>query len=88
MAERVDGSEPDRFDVSGRASDPLSVPTSRTDGPPEDAASATPALKAEIVAEALPYLRRYTGQTILVKYGGHAIGGDASEASFAAISCC
>src|SRR5216683_684843 len=39
-------------------------------------ASATPALKAAVLAEALPYLRRYSGQTILVKYGGHAMGGN------------
>src|ERR1043166_7134922 len=35
---------------------------------------ANPALKAPGLAEALPYLRRYAGQTILVKYGGHAMG--------------
>src|SRR5881275_464882 len=35
---------------------------------------ANPALKAAVLAEALPYLRRYAGQTILVKYGGHAMG--------------
>ena len=42
--------------------------------------TADPALKATVLAEALPYLRRYSGQTILVKYGGHAMangeGGD------------
>ncbi|MBV9586783.1 MAG: acetylglutamate kinase, partial [Alphaproteobacteria bacterium] len=36
--------------------------------------TADPASKATILAEALPYLRRYSGQTILVKYGGHAMG--------------
>src|SRR5439155_4549683 len=35
---------------------------------------ANPALTAAVLAEALPYLRRYAGQTILVKYGGHAMG--------------
>ena len=40
--------------------------------PPIDAA---PALKAAVLGEALPYLRRYSGQTVLVKYGGHAMGG-------------
>src|SRR3954454_2076137 len=35
---------------------------------------ANPALKAAVLAEALPYLRRYAGQTVLVKYGGHAMG--------------
>jgi acetylglutamate kinase len=35
---------------------------------------ADPALKAAVLAEYLPYLRPYAGQTILVKYGGHAMG--------------
>ena len=30
--------------------------------------------KAETLAEALPYLQRYAGQTFVVKYGGHAMG--------------
>jgi acetylglutamate kinase len=42
-------------------------------------ASASPALKAAVLGEALPYLRRYSGQTVLVKYGGHAMGGPASN---------
>ena len=33
-----------------------------------------PAVKAAVLGEALPYLRRYSGQTVLVKYGGHAMG--------------
>src|SRR6267154_2503431 len=36
--------------------------------------TADPASKAAVLAEALPYLRRYAGQTVLVKYGGHAMG--------------
>jgi acetylglutamate kinase len=31
--------------------------------------------EAHIVAKALPYLRRYAGATIVVKYGGHAMEG-------------
>jgi acetylglutamate kinase len=31
--------------------------------------------EAQIVAKALPYLRRYAGATIVVKYGGHAMEG-------------
>lgn len=31
-------------------------------------------LKAETLVEALPYLRRYSGKTFVVKYGGHAMG--------------
>jgi acetylglutamate kinase len=30
--------------------------------------------RARILANALPYLRRYAGATIVVKYGGHAMG--------------
>ncbi|MDR0564497.1 MAG: acetylglutamate kinase [Azoarcus sp.] len=36
-------------------------------------ATAAPALKAEILAEALPYIRRFTDKTIVVKYGGNAM---------------
>jgi acetylglutamate kinase len=34
------------------------------------------AAQAHVVARALPYLRRYAGATIVVKYGGHAMGED------------
>jgi acetylglutamate kinase len=42
-------------------------------------APAEAALKAKVLAEALPYMRRYAGKTIVIKYGGHAMGegGDA-----------
>ncbi|QDH17535.1 acetylglutamate kinase [Swingsia samuiensis] len=37
--------------------------------------------QAKILAGALPYLRRYAGDTIVVKYGGHAMGeGELSRA--------
>ena len=29
---------------------------------------------ARTLAEALPYMRRFTGQTFVIKYGGHAMG--------------
>jgi acetylglutamate kinase len=38
--------------------------------------------QASTVARALPYLRRYAGATIVVKYGGHAMGDDVLAASF------
>ena len=41
---------------------------------PADLASATE--RAEVLAQALPFLRRYAGATIVVKYGGHAMGED------------
>lgn len=30
--------------------------------------------KAEVLSEALPYMRRFTGRTVVVKFGGHAMG--------------
>jgi acetylglutamate kinase len=46
--------------------------------PPDAPTGADPALKAAVLAESLPYLRRHAGRTMLVKYGGHAMadGGD------------
>ena len=32
-------------------------------------------LRAAVLAEALPYMRRYAGHTLVIKYGGHAMGG-------------
>jgi acetylglutamate kinase len=42
-----------------------------------------PVTKAAVLAEALPYMRRYAGKTLVVKYGGHAMGNDAIGDSFA-----
>src|SRR3954469_11593058 len=39
--------------------------------------------KARILAEALPYIRRFQGKTIVVKYGGNAMTDNALKASFA-----
>lgn len=38
---------------------------------------------AQILTEALPYIRRYQGKTIVIKYGGSAMGEDALKQSFA-----
>ena len=40
--------------------------------------------RARILAQALPYLRRYAGATIVVKYGGHAMGDEALARQFGA----
>ncbi len=42
-----------------------------------------PASKAATLAAALPYLRRYAGKTLVVKYGGHAMGDDKLGEMFA-----
>jgi len=39
--------------------------------------------QARILAEALPHMQRYDGQTVVVKYGGHAMGDAALAAAFA-----
>jgi acetylglutamate kinase len=41
------------------------------------------ALKAKILAEAMPYIRRFHGRTIVVKYGGNAMTDEALKKSFA-----
>ncbi len=40
--------------------------------------------KAGVLSEALPFLRRYSGKTFVVKYGGHAMGDEDLVLSFAA----
>ena len=39
--------------------------------------------KAHILSEALPYMQRYEGKVVVVKYGGHAMGDDKLAAQFA-----
>ena len=43
----------------------------------------TPDAKAAVLAEALPYIKRFWGQVVVVKYGGHAIGDEDSVRGFA-----
>jgi len=42
-----------------------------------------PALQAKVLSEALPYMQRYDRQTVVVKYGGHAMGDPALGETFA-----
>jgi acetylglutamate kinase len=42
-----------------------------------------PLATARTLAEALPYLQRYDGATVVVKFGGHAMGDDAAMDAFA-----
>ena len=39
--------------------------------------------KAEVLSEALPFMRQYSGRTFVVKYGGHAMGDQKLSSSFA-----
>ncbi|MBU1275574.1 MAG: acetylglutamate kinase [Proteobacteria bacterium] len=42
-----------------------------------------PKITAQTLIEALPYIRRFAGQTVVVKYGGHAMVDEALKESFA-----
>ena len=39
--------------------------------------------QANVLSEALPYMRRYSGQTVVIKYGGHAMGDEEMANVFA-----
>ena len=54
--------------------------------PPGDAVppwASTAQSKAAVLIEALPWLDRFHGQTVVIKYGGHAMADDALRAGFA-----
>jgi len=50
---------------------------------PDLAAVSSPAVKAAVLTEALPYIRRFHGKTIVVKYGGNAMIETRLQRSFA-----
>ncbi len=39
--------------------------------------------KAEVLCEALPYMRKFAGETFVIKFGGSAMGGDKNLKNFA-----
>ena len=39
--------------------------------------------RAKTISQALPYMQRYDGQSVVVKYGGHAMGDDELSRAFA-----
>ena len=43
----------------------------------------TSAIKAKVLSEALPYIRRFHGKTVVVKYGGNAMENEELKSSFA-----
>ena len=48
-----------------------------------DLPSIAPRAKAEILAQALPYIRKFHGKTMVIKYGGNAMTDPALQADFA-----
>jgi acetylglutamate kinase len=51
--------------------------------PPTDIAAIAPRDKAEILAQALPYIRKFHGKTLVIKYGGNAMTDPALQQDFA-----
>ena len=52
----------------------------------EVAPGVSPSLKAEILIEALPYIRRFWGSVVVVKYGGNALAGDTGRDALASFA--
>jgi len=61
-----------------------SRPSAVRERPPGDAVSFWPSTaKAAVLIEALPWLNRFHGQTVVIKYGGHAMTDDSLREAFA-----
>jgi acetylglutamate kinase len=56
---------------------------SREEVPPADTRRAAATAKADVLLEALPWLDRFHGETIVIKYGGHAMTDEELRAGFA-----
>ncbi len=55
----------------------------REPGKSRESAPTDPRVQAEILSEALPYMQRYDRETVVIKYGGHAMGDARLAESFA-----
>ncbi len=52
-------------------------------GPAKAPSPSAAQMQARLLADALPYMQRYSGQTVIVKFGGHAMGEPDLSAAFA-----
>jgi acetylglutamate kinase len=52
---------------------PQRAPAMKPDHHPPSLENITPRQKAEILSQALPYIRKYHGKTVVIKYGGNAM---------------
>ena len=59
------------------------TPTAPATGSDTSTVNIAPRDKAEILAQALPYIRKYHGKTMVIKYGGNAMTDPALQADFA-----
>ncbi len=53
------------------------------DDDPNVPLEAKPVRQARLISQVLPFMQRYSDQTIVVKYGGHAMGDEALSQAFA-----
>ena len=53
-----------------------------------DPITIAPRDKAEILAQALPYIRKFHGKTLVIKYGGNAMTDPALQQDLPRTSCC
>ena len=58
-------------------------PTPAPGDSPADLSHISPRDKAEILSQALPYIRRFHGKTIIIKYGGNAMTEPSLQQDFA-----
>jgi acetylglutamate kinase len=61
----------------------MTTPTSPSAAADSDLSHIAPREKAEILAQALPYIRKFHGKTIIIKYGGNAMTEPALQQDFA-----
>src|SRR5690554_5662919 len=54
-----------------------------TTASPNETALHSSTVKADVLSEALPYIRRFHGKTVVIKYGGNAMTEEALQRSFA-----
>src|SRR3546814_18105383 len=49
----------------------------------QDTSTHSSTVKADVLSEALPYIRRFHGKTVVIKYGGNAMTEEELQRSFA-----
>ena len=61
----------------------MTAPPAKVAAATHDLSHVAPRDKAEILAQALPYIRKFHGKTMVIKYGGNAMTDPALQADFA-----
>ena len=82
---RLCGPAADRLEPAYPAGQEISLKRSASCPTPPDI---SPLDQARILSEALPHMQRYDEETIVIKYGGHAMGAEKVARSSPATSCC